>query len=113
MCLSKEALYGLRMTGVCSMASESHSFTRLSLLFVIHFHLVHAFVEMAKYLFRQPGVKCLLSERLSQDPLESFFGKHRGCGGRSNNPMASCSWLLSTRSSEGQLPQEKTGYTVY
>ena len=28
----------------------------------------------------------MLSERLSQHPLESFFGKQRAAGGRSDNP---------------------------
>ena len=32
------------------------------------------------------GVKFLLSERLSQDPLGSFFGKQRMRGGYSDNP---------------------------
>ena len=41
---------------------------------------------MARYVLKQPGVKYLLSERLCQDPLESFFGKQHGCGGRNDNP---------------------------
>ena len=33
-----------------------------------------------------PGVTYLLSEKLCQDPAESFFGKQRARGGRSDNP---------------------------
>ena len=33
----------------------------------------------------KPGL-FLLSERFSQDPLESFFGQQRARGGRSDNP---------------------------
>ena len=43
---------------------------------------------MAEYIFKQPGAKYLFSERLTQDPLECFFGKQRACGGRSENPSA-------------------------
>jgi hypothetical protein len=41
---------------------------------------------MANYLFAIPGVQYVLSEKLCQDPLESFFGKQRAAGGRSDNP---------------------------
>ncbi len=34
---------------------------------------VQAFVEMAKVLLSLPGVSCILSEKLCQDPLEFFF----------------------------------------
>ena len=43
-------------------------------------------IELAKYLLGCTGVKFLLSERLSQDPPESFFGKQRMRGGYSDNP---------------------------
>ena len=33
-----------------------------------------------------PGVKFLLSERFTQDPLETFFGHQRQRGGGSDNP---------------------------
>ena len=46
------------------------------------------FIEMANYLFSVPGVQYILSEKLCQDPLESFFGKQRAAGGRSDNPTA-------------------------
>ena len=41
---------------------------------------------MAKYLLPQEKGLFLLSERLNQDPLESFFGQQRARGGRSDNP---------------------------
>ena len=47
---------------------------------------MHSFVEMAQYLLKLKGVKCLLSERFCQDPVEAFFGKQRACGGRNDNP---------------------------
>lgn len=49
---------------------------------------VHSFVEVARYLLSLPGKRSLLSERFSQDPLESFFGKQRARGGRNENPTA-------------------------
>lgn len=41
---------------------------------------------MAQVLFSVPGVTYILSEKLCQDPLESFFGKQRAAGGRNDNP---------------------------
>ena len=37
-------------------------------------------------LFSVPGVQYLLSGKFCQDPLESYFGKQRYKGGRSDNP---------------------------
>lgn len=48
-------------------------------------HTVQSFVEMGRYLLKYPGVKFLLSERFTQDPLESFFGHQRQKGGGSDN----------------------------
>ncbi len=48
--------------------------------------VVKSFVEMAPCLLTLPGVEYILSEKLCQDPLESFFGKQRAAGGRSDNP---------------------------
>lgn len=47
-----------------------------------------SFVEMTRFLLSQPGSEglFLLSERISQDPLENYFGKQRAQGGRSENP---------------------------
>ena len=48
--------------------------------------IVHSFVELTQDLLSVPGVEYVLSERLCQDPLESFFGKQRAAGGRNENP---------------------------
>ena len=65
-CLSRETLEGLRITGY---------FTFLLVLAILFLPVVHSFVELTKYLLDQPGVFYFLSEKLCQDPLESFFGK--------------------------------------
>ena len=49
---------------------------------------VNSFVGMLRELLKYPELKgkYLLSERISQDPLENFFGKVRQAGGRNANP---------------------------
>ena len=42
-------------------------------------------VEMAKFLLKDNKL-FLLSERVSQDPLENYFGRQRARGGRNENP---------------------------
>ncbi|XP_071945700.1 uncharacterized protein [Antedon mediterranea] len=61
MCLSRETLDGLRIT-------------------------VNSFVKLTKELLATDGVDYVLSEKLNQDPLEEYFSKQRGCGGRNENP---------------------------
>ena len=41
---------------------------------------------MTRLLLSVSGVEFFLSEKLCQDPLESFFGKQRAAGGRNDNP---------------------------
>ena len=55
---------------------------------ISHTHTVKYFVEMTRTLLSHPkaGDLFILSERLSQDPVENYFGKQRACGGRSDNP---------------------------
>lgn len=43
-------------------------------------------MELVQYIFTIPGVKYFLSERLTQDPLENFFGCQRQRGGTNENP---------------------------
>lgn len=43
-------------------------------------------MAMGRYLLGRSGVKFLLSERFTQDPVESFFGQQRQKGGGSDNP---------------------------
>ena len=45
-----------------------------------------SFVDMVTYLFTLKGVKFFLSEKISQDPLEKFFGNQRQRGGVNENP---------------------------
>lgn len=45
-------------------------------------------MELVPYLFKIPGVTCFLSEKLSQDPLEKFFGCQRQKGRTNDNPTA-------------------------
>lgn len=49
-------------------------------------YVVASFTEMTPQLLSLPGVTCFFSEKLCQDPVESFFGKQRAWGGRSDNP---------------------------
>ena len=48
--------------------------------------IVKSFLELIEYIFKIPGVKFFLSERMSQDPLENFFGCQRQRGRTSENP---------------------------
>ena len=50
--------------------------------------LANAFIELVEYLFQIPGVKVFLSERISQDPLEKYFGRQRQRGCVNENPTA-------------------------
>lgn len=54
---------------------------------------------MARFLLKQQGVKFLLSERFSQDPVEAFFGQQRAKGGRNDNPTVQqfCKTTVSLR----------------
>ena len=85
MCLSKETLTGLKMTGRFKHVNYMLMCHCSHIMFI---STVHSFIEMAEYLFKQPRVQYLFSERLTQDPLECFFGKQRACGGRNENPSA-------------------------
>ena len=49
---------------------------------------VYSFVELLEFLFTIPGVKVFLSGKLSQDPLEKFFGCQRQRGRVNENPNA-------------------------
>ena len=99
MCLSPETLEGLKMTGTCtypcgsencatSVFSLSHTQSHTLSHAISHTHTVKYFVEMTRTLLSHPkaGDLFILSERLSQDPVENYFGKQRACGGRSDNP---------------------------
>lgn len=64
---------------------------------------VNSFTELGPKLLKFPGVKYLLSEVFSQDPLERYFSRQRHRGGSNDNPTAyqvpySASTLVQQRS---------------
>ena len=82
-CLSDETLYGIRMTGAL--------LNYWCIIFCIYYNYsttVWSFVELTRYLLTCPRNEtlALLSERLSQDPLENYFGIQQARGQRCNNP---------------------------
>ena len=55
--------------------------------FIFSVHVVKSFVEMTKMLLSQKDASLyLLSEQISQDRLENYFGQQRSRGRRSDNP---------------------------
>ena len=50
---------------------------------------VHSFVELTKYLLSIPGVNVFMSNKISQDPIEKFFGQQRQRGSSNDNPNVS------------------------
>ncbi len=67
LCLSKESLLGLRITGMNEYKIQ------LSIIIMHKHYTVNSFTELAPTLLRVPGVKYVLSEVFSQDPLERHF----------------------------------------
>ena len=65
-----------------------HSFITRSTFLLFTLPTVKSFVALVKFMFTVPGVTCLLSEKLCQDPLEKFFGCQRQRGGVNENPTA-------------------------
>lgn len=52
-----------------------------------NFVTVKSFIEMTKYLLPEKESNLfLLSEKVSQDPIENYFGRQRANGGRNENP---------------------------
>jgi len=56
------------------------TFQTASLLVSSLLLLVHSFIEFQQYIFKIPGVTVFFSNRLSQDPVEKFFGQQRQRG---------------------------------
>jgi len=91
MMLSHETLEGLNITGM-----SMHIVLRTNLIIinfiVIHWWFFYSFSEIlcweTCYLLKLPGVTghYFLSERLSQDPIENYFGRQQARGGQSDNP---------------------------
>ena len=86
MMLSQETLEGLQITGICVI------FVDYSIIWVLDIILlsVKSFVGLTKYLLKRPELKdkYVLSEKISQDPLENHFGRLRAHGGWCSNPTA-------------------------
>lgn len=51
-------------------------------------YTVKSFTELGPKLLKLPGVKYVLSEVFSQDPLERYFCRQRHRGGSNDNPTA-------------------------
>ena len=86
MLLSQQTLEGLRITSIYDLFTFTiykYDFFRFYTYVIL---LVASFTEMTPLLLGLPGVICFFSEKLCQDPIESFFGKQRARGGRSDNP---------------------------
>ena len=73
--LSMETLEGIMITGKS---------TDVTMCNFIPFLLTVK--EMTKFLLSKDTTLYILSERISQDPLENYFGRQRACGGRNENP---------------------------
>ena len=60
---------------------------------------MRSFVELSTILLAVPGVQYILPEKLSQDPIERFFGKQRAAGGHNDNPTVQglCNNTVSLR----------------
>ena len=86
MLLSQPTLAGLRMTG--NSTTPFNIQLTCTALNSLSSYAVKAFVELVKYLFTIPGVKVFLSEKVSQDPIEKFFGCQRQRGRVNENPNA-------------------------
>ena len=89
MYLSNETVEGLRMTGTCRSTDHHHIHVHNIKFVNVLFHVVKSFIEMTRFLLGQSSegeTLFLLSERISQDPLENYFGKQRSRGGRCDNP---------------------------
>ena len=96
--LSQQTMEGIRITGSIDLIS-SIKLSSLLFFWLVFFYTVNSFVELTTILLTVPGVACVLSEKFCQDPLESFFGKQRARGGRSDNPDAKqfCDSTVSLR----------------
>ena len=88
MLLSSITEQGIRMTGVHLMV------TIVLFYFII---LVCSFLELIPYLFSIEVVSSFLSEKLSQDALEKFFGIQRQQGKSNENPTVA-QFLKNTQS---------------
>lgn len=61
--------------------SEVHRYSSITFL-------SHSFVEHVRHLFSLPGISPFLSHRVTQDPLQKFFGLQQKRGRVNENPNA-------------------------
>ena len=93
--LSRETLEGVRITGKPALCTYTcryniHIIDLLCNRFKHKplFFTVKSFIEMTKYLLpEEESDLFLLSEKVSQDPIENYFGRQRARGGRNENPI--------------------------
>lgn len=78
MLLSDETATSLKLTDYGYDVYESALLCECSVLSKTinpHFHCaVKSFIQLARYMLAIPGAPPFLSQRISQDPLEKFFG---------------------------------------
>uniref|UniRef100_A0A1X7TYZ0 Uncharacterized protein n=1 Tax=Amphimedon queenslandica TaxID=400682 RepID=A0A1X7TYZ0_AMPQE len=87
MCIARETIKGLRITGKSTICYCK--FTSF---------IIHSFVELVEYIFSNiEGVKVFFSERLTQDPIEAFFGRQRMRGAAKANPLIGNAVALLSR----------------
>lgn len=55
-------------------------------MYVPIYYIIFSFLELIQALFKIPGVTYFLTEKLSQDPIEKFFGCQRQMGKTNDNP---------------------------
>lgn len=117
MCISCETLEGLRFTGIYYHCCHKSDSVLCIVVYIVYFYtpffsfhfckpftqcmllplslspskiiVAKSVTELVRYLLKQPGVQYVLTAKLSQDSLESFFGKQRMRGGYSDNPNVS------------------------
>ena len=103
MLLSKETRTGIEMTSAYVTSHVNQNYHNVAFT-------VRAFVELVRYIFKFPGVKYFLSERICQDPLEKFFGCQRQRGRVNENPNVA-EFVKNTQALRvcGNLPREIKG----
>jgi hypothetical protein len=115
MMISQETLYGIRMTG---------TYTKLIFKFKVNLVLngiiycfvndstVTSFLEVGPLLLADKNMKFILTERFTQDSLESFFGDQRSRGHRNTNPtIQQYSVNTNILRVSGGLSQQERGNT--
>jgi hypothetical protein len=79
--LSQQTLLGIRITGML--------FVHYKHCYIILFNaLALSFIDLVKFVFTLPDAKFFLSEKISQDPIEKFFGCQRQRGSSNELPTA-------------------------